>query len=123
MTVNPSSLGPPTPAPPQGVSPGRFLSLDAKEARQLLDNGTLTISGLLSQVLSQIKNENVKGLGLGAIVFLAPEHQLQTRAEELEQELQSGHNRGPLHGIPVVLKVHLSAGRLPSALCRASFTN
>lgn len=88
-------------------SPEHILSLDAGEAHRLFSDGKLTISNLLSRVLTQIKEMNANGPKLEAIIFLAPEQQLTARAEDLEQELESGHSRGPLHGIPVVLKVAL----------------
>ena len=97
---------------PAQLSTQQILSLSARDVRQLFDNGTLTIPGLLSRVLLQINNENEHGLKLRAILSLAPEQQLQARAQELDQELQSGQSRGPLHGIPIVLKV-LNSYHLP----------
>ncbi|KAK4144608.1 amidase signature domain-containing protein [Dichotomopilus funicola] len=102
MAVNLRSQGTATPAALH--SPEHILSLDAGEAHRLFNDGKLTISGLLSRILTQIKDTNTNGPKLGAIVFLASEPQLMARAGDLQQELESGHSRGPLHGIPVVLK-------------------
>jgi hypothetical protein len=98
------------------VSDEDFLRLDAGDFRDLFDRGTLTIAALTARALEQIKKENANGLSLRAIIFVAPESQLQERADVLDQELRSGHSRGRLHGIPVVLKVlnhpnHLHMGK------------
>ncbi|KAK4151888.1 amidase signature domain-containing protein [Chaetomidium leptoderma] len=90
MATTPRDL----PAPElQRLSTQQILSLSARDVRQLFDNGTLTIPGLLSRVLLQINNENEHGLQLRAILSLAPEPQLHARAQELDQELQSGRSR------------------------------
>jgi Asp-tRNA(Asn)/Glu-tRNA(Gln) amidotransferase A subunit family amidase len=36
---------------------------------------------------------------------MAPESTLIERAKQLDRERLEGHSRGPLHGIPIVLKV------------------
>jgi amidase len=41
---------------------------------------------------------------VSALISLAPETLLHDRADVLDRELRSGHSRGRLHGIPVVLK-------------------
>jgi amidase len=98
----------PAAALPQRLSTEQILALNARDVRQLFDNGTLTIPGLLSQLLLQINKENRNGLKLRAIVSLAPEASLWARAEAGKLELRSNRSRGPLHGIPIVLKVAIS---------------
>jgi amidase len=87
------------------VSDEDLLRLDAGHFLDQFDKGTLTVAALPSQVVQQIEDENIKGLSLRAIIFMALESQLRERAQLLDQEKRSGRSRGPLHGVPVVLKV------------------
>ncbi|KAK4446773.1 amidase signature domain-containing protein [Podospora aff. communis PSN243] len=87
-----------------------FLGFDAGQFRDLLARGTLTITALISRTLQQIERHDKHGLNLNAIVSLAPESLLRERARLLDGELRAGRSRGPLHGIPVVLKDCIATG-------------
>lgn len=90
----------------QSLPPEHFLSLDATKARRLFDSEILTITNLLSQAMTQIKNENTNGLKLAAIVFQAPEHKLLGGwKRNCDRATVVGH------GIPVVLKARLFCPR------------
>lgn len=86
------------------LSDEEFLRLDAGHFRERFDQGTFTVAALVSRTIHQIERQNKNGLALNAIISLAPESLLRERADLLDRELRSGRNRGPLHGIPVVLK-------------------
>ncbi|KAK3390588.1 amidase signature domain-containing protein [Podospora didyma] len=81
-----------------------FLRLDAGHFRAAFDQGTLTVAALISRTIRQIEQRNQNGLALNALISLVPESVLRDRADILDLELRSGHSRGLLHGIPVVLK-------------------
>jgi len=82
-----------------------LLREDAGFFRELFENGALTVAALLDRVIEQVENENTNGLALRALISTAPVGKLRERADLLDQELCSGRARGPLHGIPVVIKV------------------
>ncbi|MGH9394963.1 MAG: amidase family protein, partial [Terriglobales bacterium] len=53
------------------------------------------------------------GPGLNAFATLTPERALR-QARQAEQELRSGHDRGPLHGIPYAAKDLLAVSGYPT---------
>ena len=71
-------------------------------ARQLLERGSLTSRGLVETLLERIANTERGDLGLHALIALCPDA-LET-AESLDAERARGELRGPLHGIPVLVK-------------------
>lgn len=80
------------------------LTLTAAEAQQLLDNGKTTSASLVEMYLDQIERHNHSGLHLNALISIAPKDKLLKTAKKLDNERQSGQVRGPLHGIPIVIK-------------------
>lgn len=81
-----------------------LLRLDGSHFRHLFDQGKLTVAALTSRTVQQIERHNNNGLALNAVNSLVPETVLRERADLLGRELRSGHSRGRLYGIPVVLK-------------------
>ncbi|KAI1378149.1 amidase signature domain-containing protein [Hypoxylon crocopeplum] len=80
------------------------LTVTAQELQTLLTNGTVTSTELIQIYLDQIDKHNHKGAKLNAIISLAPFDQLTARARELDEERSGGKVRGPLHGIPIIVK-------------------
>lgn len=77
----------------------------------------------MSKTIQQIERQNKNGLALNALISLAPEILLRERADVLDRELRSGHSRGQLHGIPVVLKDCIATGpELGMTTSAGSFT-
>lgn len=101
------------------ISDEDLLRLDAGHFQDLFEKGTLTVAALTARVVKQIEKENTNGLGLRAIIYVTPESQLRARADILDHELRSGHSRGHLHGIPVVLKVSKYIQHLPMTVTRS----
>ena len=64
--------------------------------------GHFTVKQLVTAYLDRIALIDKQGPGLNSIISLNPDA-LQI-AEELDRELKSGKSRGPMHGIPVILK-------------------
>jgi amidase len=54
--------------------------------------------------LHQIEQHNRRGRQLRALISVAPKHELLKIAKKLDEERLRGKIRGPLHGIPIVLK-------------------
>ena len=65
-------------------------------------NGTFTIRKVVEAYLNRIDEIDKNGPALNSIIVINPDA-LQI-ADELDKELQKGNTRGPLHGIPVLLK-------------------
>ncbi|EFX06390.1 amidase family protein [Grosmannia clavigera kw1407] len=71
--------------------------------QELLAQGISSID-LIDVYLRQIECHNKNGFKLNAIISTAPRRILEERAEMLDTERANGHIRGPLHGIPIVVK-------------------
>jgi Amidase len=81
-----------------------ILSATADELQGHLQKGTLTSTDLVDIYLDQIKKHDQAGFGVRAIVSLAPRDILLDRARELDGLRKDGKAKGPLHGIPVIVK-------------------
>jgi amidase len=71
-------------------------------------NGDFTIRDVTQAYLDRIELIDKNGPSLNSILQVNPDA-IQI-AEELDAELQNGSERGPLHGIPVVLKDNIDTG-------------
>ena len=72
------------------------------------DEGRLTAERLVRLYLDRIEAYDRSGPCINAVINLNPEA-LQ-RARELDRERSRGGSRGPLHGIPVVVKDTIDVG-------------
>ena len=54
--------------------------------------------------LQQIEKHNHAGAKLNAIIATAEREVVVTRAAALDEERKGGNLRGPLHGIPIIVK-------------------
>lgn len=70
-----------------------------------MQRGEMTAVQLVQAYLTRIFAHNTKGSQLRAMESLAP--QALATAKQLDEERMHGHVRGPLHGIPVVLKSNI----------------
>ena len=87
------------------------LRTTAAELASKLAAGDLTSVDLIEHYLAQIEAHNHNGMGLRAIVSMPSREQLLARAKELDLERQHGETRGPLHGVPIVVKVGIRSRR------------
>lgn len=96
---------PPAPATPpvRKVDPADVIEeVSVADLRGYLDSGAFAIAELVDACLDRIKELDRGETGLHAVIELNPD--AAKIAEELDQELLAGTSRGPLHGIPVMLK-------------------
>ncbi|CAI8815480.1 amidase [Pseudomonas sp. IT-P253] len=77
-----------------------YLSVD--EISQRMERNQLSAVQLVQHLLHRIETLDKQGPAINAIIELNPD--ALAIAEMLDQERQRGHVRGPLHGIPVLLK-------------------
>lgn len=75
-------------------------------------NGSLTSEELTSAYLARIAAYDQKGPTLDSIITLNPKALEQAKA--LDAERKAGKIRGPLHGIPVILKDNIDTFDLPT---------
>lgn len=76
-----------------------------------LNSGRWSVRGLAEQYLERIELLDRRGPHLGAVIELNPD--ARSNAESLDRELRAGKSRGPLHGIPILVKDNIEiAGRM-----------
>lgn len=80
----------------------RFLEQDITQIQLGYKDGTHTIKEVVQAYLDRIEEIDKSGPTLNSIIQVNPDA-IQV-AEELDIEMSEGKIRGPLHGIPVVLK-------------------
>jgi amidase len=78
------------------------LSTTASDLQQLLKEGTITSVQIVEQYRNHIEKYNDK---LRAIICIPPN--LTKTAQTLDDERKNGKLRGPLHGIPIIVKVRI----------------
>ncbi|KAJ5701174.1 Amidase [Penicillium malachiteum] len=83
------------------------LTATAASLQERLNSGSLTSKDIVQQYLGQI--EQYDGY-LKAVIATTPKDLLYQRASELDNERASGSVRGPLHGIPVLVKDNIATG-------------
>lgn len=84
------------------ADPNRYLELSIADIQEGYSDGTLTAKALVQFYLNRIEEIDENGPSLNSIIQVNPDA-LQI-AEALDEERKAGKIRGPLHGIPVVLK-------------------
>ena len=80
----------------------RFLEYDIARIREGYESGDFTIREVVKAYLDRISEIDHNGPMLNSIIITNPD--AIRIAEKLDQEWKEGKIRGPLHGIPVVLK-------------------
>ena len=95
-------------------SPARF-DVAEKSVRELgaaLDAATVTSVDLVDGYLARIAAFDQQGPSINAIIAVNP--RARERAAELDAERAAGAVRGPLHGIPVVVKDNYDTADMPT---------
>ena len=88
--------------------------LSATDARARLEAGTLTAKALTEAYLARIAAMDKAGPSVNAVIELNPK--AVADAEALDAERRAGTVRGPMHGLPVLLKDNIDvAGLVNSA--------
>ncbi|TQO36785.1 amidase [Arenibacter algicola] len=80
----------------------RFMELGIAELQQGFKDGTYTIKEVVEAYLKRIEEIDRSGPTLNSIIQINPD--AIKNAEQLDLEMAQGNIRGPLHGIPILLK-------------------
>jgi amidase len=87
---------------------GSILDAGVLEQQARMEAGKLTSRALVSQYLARIAAIDKAGPHLNAIIELNPD--ALKIAADMDRERKAGKTRGPLHGIPVLLKDNIATG-------------
>ena len=82
-----------------------FLTTTVADLRRQLARCEVSSVDLVKGYLEQIDKHNLKGMRLNAVISIAPEKDILKQARALDLERVKGKIRGPMHGIPVIIKV------------------
>jgi amidase len=80
------------------------LTTTVQDLSSRLSSNTLTSVQILTIYLAQIARHNHAGQKLNALINIAPTESLYAQARALDEERKQGKLRGPLHGLPTVVK-------------------
>jgi amidase len=80
------------------------LVVSAFDLSELMNAQAISSVEIVELYLHQIEQHNRRGRQLRALISVAPKHELLKIAKKLDEERLRGKIRGPLHGIPIVLK-------------------
>ena len=89
----------------EATTPGPFAS--AAEQQSAMASGAATSEALVKAALARIAAIDRAGPRLNAVIALNP-HALAD-ARTLDAERRAGHIRGPLHGVPILLKDNIES--------------
>lgn len=79
-----------------------FMELGIPELQQGYKDGTYTVKGVVEAYLKRIEEIDRSGPTLNSIIQINPD--AIKNAEQLDLGMAQGNIRGPLHGIPILLK-------------------
>jgi amidase len=82
--------------------------ISVDELRHKITSGVYTIEHVVQLYLDRIQQIDVNGPGLNSVIEVNPD--AITIARQLDKEREEGMNRGPLHGIPVMIKDNIDTG-------------
>jgi amidase len=77
------------------------------DLQHLLENGSTTSVEVVETYFDQISKYNHAGPRLNALISVAPRHVALHQALLLDSERAAGRARGPLHGIPFIVKENI----------------
>ncbi len=88
--------------PTTEVASFKFEEYDIQQLTKGYKDGSFSIAEVVQSYLDRIEEIDRNGPRLNSVIQINPD--AITIAQALDQELKDGKNRGPLHGIPVLLK-------------------
>ena len=89
-----------------------ILSTDIPQLQAAMDAGALTSEALVAFYLARIEAYDQRGPAINALLAINPAARLEAAALDVERRERGA--RGPLHGIPVLLKDNFQTADLPT---------
>ena len=102
------TAGPPTASAASEAGPFVLQELTITDLQDRMAEGTETARSLSEKYLARIKALNEAGPMLRAVIETNPD--ALAIADRLDKERKAGKLRGPLHGIPVLIKDNIDSG-------------
>ncbi len=93
------------PTPHKSVLNVDVLNDSVSKLQTLLSEKRLTSVDMVDAYLDQIKRHNLNGRELKCVISVAHRDSILSRALKLDLEREKSGARGPMHGIPVLVKV------------------
>ncbi|HET9014053.1 MAG TPA: amidase [Thermomicrobiaceae bacterium] len=94
---------------PGSLGPHReLIEVTIVQLQQMMTTGHLTSAQLVQMYLDRIAALDQRGPHINSVLQLNPDALAIARA--LDKERKAGHVRGPLHGIPILLKDNIDTG-------------
>jgi amidase len=92
------------------LATGEFalLEITIDELQQKMNTGEYSSTSITKMYLKRIAEIDKKGPALNAVIELNPD--ALAMAENMDAERKAGKTRGPLHGIPVLIKDNINSG-------------
>lgn len=84
-------------------------------------NGTFTIERVVKDYLTRIDAIDKSGPTINAIIYV--DSNAVALARQMDEELKQGRQRGPLHGIPVILKDNIDTDDMPTTAGATALRN
>ncbi len=99
-----------------------YNEIDIAQIQSLYANGEVTIKELVAAYIERINQIDDSGPTLNSVIVVNPD--ALSIAEALDKELAEGKSRGPLHGIPVLLKDNINTGdKMPTTAGSRALAN
>ena len=99
-------------SPPRAASQVAVVELSITELQHLMESGRATSVEITQAYLDRIEAYDQNGPGINAMVWLSPT--ALSQAEALDQERSDRGPRGPMHGIPIILKDNYDTPEMPT---------
>jgi amidase len=109
---------PPTPKEP---SYSYLEEITIPELQQGYASGKYTVTQVVQDYLNRIQDLDKNGPALNAIIYINPK--ALELAEALDKELAEGKVRGPMHGIPVIIKDNINTADMPTTAGATALRN
>ena len=97
------------------------LEASITELSSAMASGKTTSVALVSAYLARIAAYDHAGPALNALILLSST--ARKEAAQLDSERRAGHVRGPLHGIPVIIKDNYDTGDMPTSAGSLALAN
>src|SRR5713226_2609802 len=98
----------PVAAAATATAPGDFSEMTITQLQGLLASGQVTSVSLVNFFLARIQTLDQSGPTVNSVIEVNPD--AKSIAVALDAERHAGHVRGPLHGVPILLKDNIGTG-------------